>query len=41
MQTLQETAQHHVRSNRNCLEPCLRQLTAQFRDISVGDVLFA
>nr|CAB3267714.1 ZF(RING)-3 zinc finger protein [Phallusia mammillata] len=32
--TLQETAQHHVRNNRSCLEPCLRQLTTQFSDIS-------
>ncbi|CAK8685131.1 unnamed protein product [Clavelina lepadiformis] len=37
LKTLQETAQHHVRSNRSCLEPCLRQLTAQFSAMSYVD----
>jgi len=36
LQTLQYTAQHHVRNGRSCLEPCLRQLTTQFSDMSVS-----
>ncbi|XP_057291888.1 GATOR complex protein WDR59-like isoform X2 [Hydractinia symbiolongicarpus] len=37
IQALSEVAQQHVKFNRTCLEPCLRQLIAQIQEFKIKD----